>query len=487
MWVYDAETLSFLTVNDAAILRYGYTRDEFLSMSIRDIRLPEDAPGLLHNDPLSSADANGVGVRRHRKKDGSSSFVEITTHTLDFAGKRAELVMIHDVTERKKLEDQLRHAQKMEAVGKLAGGVAHDFNNILTAIIGYGNLVLMKMGPGDPMRHNVGEILAAAQRAASLTQGLLTFSRRQVINPVPVNVNQVIERVGSLLERLIGEDIKLETKLAGGELVVIADSGQLDQVLMNLATNARDAMPNGGTLNIETRRIDLDDRFIQAHNYGKRGAYAVIAISDNGTGMDAGTVAQIFEPFFTTKEMGRGTGLGLSLVYGIVKQNNGYINVYSEPGKGTTFKLYLPMATTSVDAWKAEGAEVLKRGTETVLVAEDDETIRRLVRSVLGDFGYTVIEARDGEDAVEKIGRHRGSIQLLLLDVIMPKKSGREVYEEARKQMPGVKALFLSGYTADIVRKRGLLEAGQDFIAKPVSPSELLQKIRNVLDRSPDA
>ena len=485
MWVYDSETLSFLTVNDAAVQHYGYSKEEFLSMTIKDIRFPEDVPGLLKEVSRAADGVDRSGVWRHRKKDGSTIFVEITTHTLDFAGKHAKLVLAHDVTERQKLEDQLRHGQKMEAVGKLAGGVAHDFNNILTAIIGYGSLVLMKMRPEEPMRHNVEEILAAAQRAANLTQGLLTFSRRQIGNPGPVNVNQVIERVGKLLVRVIGEDIRFEAKLADGDLIVTADSGQLDQVLMNLATNARDAMPNGGILNIETRRVELDDRFIHAHHYGKRGSYAVIAITDSGTGMDAKIVERIFDPFFTTKETGQGTGLGLSLVYGIVKQNHGYINVYSEPGKGTTFKIYLPMAAAAAEAWKTERSEVLKRGAEIVLMAEDDEAIRRLVRSVLGEFGYTVIEAIDGEDAIEKIRQHRENIQLLLLDVIMPKKNGREVYVEARKLMPSVRALFLSGYTADIVQKRGLLDEGQEFIAKPVSPSELLRKIRDVLDRAP--
>ena len=482
MWVYDLETLGFLTVNDAAIQHYGYSRQEFLAMTIKDIRPQEDVAALLKNVSLVTDGLDRAGVWRHRTKNGSVIFVEITSHTLNFGGRRAELVMAHDVSERNKLEDQLRHAQKMEAVGRLAGGVAHDFNNILTAIIGYGSLLQMKMKADDPMLHNAEEVIAAAQRGANLTQSLLAFSRKQIINPRPVNINQIVGRVGKLLTRLIGEDVRLDIRLGQEDLVVIADSGQIEQVLMNLATNARDSMPDGGTLHIETNRIELDDRFIAAHNYGKPGAYAVIAMTDSGSGMDAKTAERIFEPFFTTKEMGRGTGLGLSMVYGIVKQHEGYVNVYTEPGKGSTFKCYLPLASARVSDQSMQRPGPLKGGSETILLAEDDDALRRLARTVLEEFGYRIIEAVDGEDAIEKFKQHHKSIQLLLLDVIMPKKNGREVYEEAKKLVPGIRTLFVSGYTADIVHKRGILDEGQAFIAKPVSPSELLKKIREVLE-----
>jgi PAS domain S-box-containing protein len=271
MWVYDLETLAFLTVNEAAVLHYGYSKEEFLSMTIKDIRPPEDVPKLMHNIAKVTQGIDEAGVWRHRKKDGTIIYVEITSHTLEFRGRRAELVMATDISERKKLEDQLRHALKMEAVGRLAGGVAHDFNNILTAIIGYGSLSLMKTGPDDPMRHDLEEIIAASQRGATLTQSLLAFSRKQIINPVPVNLNAVIRRVGKLLVRVIGEDIRLEMKLAGDDLIVVADSGLMEQILMNLATNARDAMPEGGVLQIETERAELDEQFVVAHNYGRRG------------------------------------------------------------------------------------------------------------------------------------------------------------------------------------------------------------------------
>jgi PAS domain S-box-containing protein len=485
MWVYDLETLGFLTVNDAAVQHYGYTREEFLAMTIRDIRPAEDVPALVQQAASLTGGISKSGVWRHRKKDGTVIYSEITAHTLDFSGRRAKLVMATDISERRKLEDQLRHAQKMEAVGRLAGGVAHDFNNILTAIIGYGSLSLMKTREDDPLRHNIEEILAASQRGATLTKGLLAFSRKQIINPRPVNISDIIERVGKLLVRLIGEDIRLETKLAASDLVVIADSGQIEQVLMNLATNARDSMPDGGLLRIETRLVTLDEQFIVAHNYGKAGAYAQITLTDTGTGMDAKTAEMIFEPFFTTKEMGRGTGLGLSMVYGIVKQHEGYINVYTEPGQGTAFKIYLPLAGRTQQSNEAprDLPKPLRGGAETILVAEDDPSIRQLAKSVLEEFGYTVVEASDGEEAIEKIRAGQDRIKLLLLDVIMPKKNGKEVYDEAKKLVPGIKVLFASGYTADIIHRKGIVEEGQDFISKPLSPGELLKKIREVLEK----
>jgi signal transduction histidine kinase len=453
-------------------------------MDIRDIRLAEDVPALMQKISSATQGVSKSGVWRHRKKDGALIFVEITSHTLDFAGRRARLVMAADISERRKLEDQLRHAQKMEAVGRLAGGVAHDFNNILTAIIGYGSLSLMKTRDEDPLRHNMEEILAASERGATLTQSLLAFSRKQIINPRPVDINEVIERVGRLLVRLIGEDIRLETKLAASGLVVVADIGQIEQVLMNIATNARDSMPDGGLLRIETGQVALDERFIAAHNYGKAGVYAQITLTDTGTGMDAKTAERIFEPFFTTKEMGRGTGLGLSMVYGIVKQHEGYITVYTEPGEGTAFKVYLPLAGTApAEEAPHDLPKPLRGGAETILVAEDDPTLRQLAKSVLEEFGYTVVEASDGEDAIEKIRAGRGRIKLLLLDVVMPKKNGKEVYDEAKKLIPGIKVLFVSGYTADIILRKGIVEEGQDFIAKPLSPGELLKKIREVLEK----
>jgi CheY-like chemotaxis protein len=369
-------------------------------------------------------------------------------------------------------------------VGQLAGGIAHDFNNILTAIIGYGNLLLMKLKGDDPLRAYADQILASSERAASVTHSLLAFSRKQIINPKPVRVNDIITRVGKLLARLIGEDVDLGLRLTDLDTTVIADSGQIEQMLMNLATNARDAMPEGGHLSVETDFAELDQTYITTHGYGALGTYLVVSVSDTGVGMDEATRERVFEPFFTTKEVGRGTGLGLSIVYGIVKQHGGYINCYSERGKGTTFKIYLPLLTSGT-ADRAASAEFAppKGGTETVLVAEDDKEVRTLVTNILTEFGYTVIEAADGDDAVRQFMDHRETIQLLIIDVIMPRISGKEVYTRIGQVRPGIKALFTSGYTADIVHKKGILEEGTDFITKPIIPQELLMKVREILNR----
>jgi len=387
-----------------------------------------------------------------------------------------------DISERKRLEDQLRQSQKMESIGTLAGGISHDFNNILTAIIGYGSLLQMKIGDDDPLRHNVDQILASANRAASLTQGLLAYSRKQILNPQRVNLNDIIMKVERLLARLIGEDVEFKCILADKDVTVLADAGQLEQILMNLATNARDAMPDGGYLYIETRLADLDEASAKAHDVRKPGTYAQILVTDSGMGMDQKTMDRIFEPFFTTKEVGRGTGLGLAMVYGIVKQHNGFVEVESEIGRGTTLKIYLPVAPGAVEETQAVDLPAVKGGTETILVAEDDETVRKLITSVLTQFGYAVIQAEDGEDAVKKFMANRGVIKLLLLDVMMPKKNGKEVYDKIRIFEPDIKALFLSGYPADIMSQKGLLEKGLNFIYKPIPMNDLLRKVRAILD-----
>jgi PAS domain S-box-containing protein len=388
-----------------------------------------------------------------------------------------------EISERKRLEQQLLHAQKMESVGQLAGGIAHDFNNILAAIVGYGNILQMKMQQDDPLRGYLNQILASADRAASLTQSLLAFSRKQVISPREIDLNESILRFEKFLVRTIGEDIVLSTSLSDEVLTIFVDPMQIEQVMMNLATNTRDAMPKGGRLMIETGRAMLDDEYVRTHGFGFPGQYAVLTVSDTGEGMDEQTQHKIFEPFFTTKEVGRGTGLGLAIVYGIVKQNKGYINVYSELGKGTTFKIYFPFVIAR--AGKERHLDVqqpLCGGTETILFAEDNETIRLLNRSVLQEFGYTVIEASDGEEALQKFQEHRDRISILILDVIMPKKSGREVLEEVRQVNPKVKVIFTSGYPADLVQKEGVLEKGLHFLSKPSSPQALLRTIREVLD-----
>ncbi len=387
-----------------------------------------------------------------------------------------------DITDSKRLEQQLLQAQKMEAIGQLAGGIAHDFNNILTAIIGYGSLLQMEMSEDDPLSNYVTHILNSAQRATNLTQALLAFSRKQIISPRPVNLNEIMKVLEKLLSRLIGEDIELTIDLTDKDLTIMADSTQIEQVLMNLATNARDAMPDGGILIISTNLVNFDSEFITAHGYGRPGSYAMIIVEDTGNGIDEKTRQRIFDPFFTTKETGKGTGLGLSMVYGIVKQHDGYINVYSEPGNGTIFKIYLPLIKSKVEDTKPSDLPFPQGGSETVLIAEDDAQVRELSKKVLIDFGYKVIEAVDGLDAIRLFNENKDKIQLVILDVIMPKKNGKECYNEIKKIRPDIKAIFTSGYTADIVHKKGILEEGLGYISKPVSPQKLLRKVWEVLN-----
>jgi PAS domain S-box-containing protein len=391
-----------------------------------------------------------------------------------------------DLTEQKKLEVQLRQAQKMEAVGQLAGGVAHDFNNILTAIYGYCSVLQMKIDKDAPFRSDIDQIYAAAERAANLTRSLLAFSRKQIMDPKRINLNEIVMNVGKFLTRIIGEDIQLKTVCTGKPLRIFADSGQIEQVLMNLAANARDAMPNGGLLTIETDVKEIDDSFIHAHGFGSPGKFVVMSVTDTGKGMDAETSKKIFEPFFTTKDVGKGTGLGLSIVYGVIKQHNGYINVYSEPDEGTTFRIYLPQVYEEDVVNKEEAAPDYPRmGNETVLLAEDDATIRDLAGLILRQFGYDVILAYDGEDAVEKFKSGKDKIAIVVMDMIMPRKSGREAYEEIRKVRTDVKVLFMSGYSPDLLHDRGIYGSSEEALIKPIHPLELVRKVRAVLDLSP--
>jgi len=396
----------------------------------------------------------------------------------------AHLGVTRDITEHKKLEGQLRHAQKMEAIGTLTGGIAHDFNNILTAIIGYGNIVKLKIGQNDPARPFIDQILASTERATSLTQSLLAFSRKVAITLKPISMNETVKRVDELLHRLLGENVELKTSFSTADTTVIADSGQIEQVLMNLATNARDAMPDGGTVTIATDSAELDTEFINTYGYGKKGLYTVTTVTDTGTGMDAHTRERIFEPFFTTKEVGKGTGLGLSIVYGIIKSHNGFINCSSKPGRGTTFSIYLPHASASVQTQADAGTSFLPRGgSETILLAEDDAEVRKLTTAFLKDFGYTIIEAEDGAGAVRLFVEHQDAINLLLLDAVLPGKDGKEAYDEIRNIRPGIKALFMSGYSVSTLTEKGIFGDGFEFILKPVSPAVLMKKVREVLDK----
>lgn len=425
-------------------------------------------------------------VYDHAFGAGKSSITEVTSYPIrDASGTVVSAIEIYnDISEKWKLEEQLRQAQKMEAVGQLAGGVAHDFNNILTAIIGYAHLASMKLRDDDPSRSDIEQILASTRRATTLTQSLLAFSRRQPMTMKPVELNDVITKFEKFLRRLLRADIELRTVGSAEKLIVMADSGQIEQALMNLVTNARDAMPQGGRLTIEARAAALDDAFAEAHGYGVPGDYALILVSDTGIGMDEKTRAKIFEPFFTTKEQGKGTGLGLSMVYGIVKKHDGFINVYSEPGRGTIFKIYLPMHKTAAEtADEQKEVDAMAGGSETILVAEDDEVLRSLNSTVLRRVGYTVIEASDGDEAVRKFAENRERISLALLDGIMPKKSGQEAYEEISRVRPGIKVVFLSGYVEGAVNEQAFREKGLTLMLKPVSPRELVKTVRDVLDR----
>ncbi len=473
--------------NDYFLGLTGRSREEALGGNWFNMFLPDETRERVRS-VFKSVLASGESSHYENPiitRDGRRHYIEWDNSVLkDHEGKVMGTASIGiDITEHRKLEEQLRQAQKMEAIGQLAGGVAHDFNNILSAIVGYAHLTLMKMNEADPLKGNLEQILGASERATTLTQSLLSFSRKQVMSPKPVDLNDIVKGLEKLLLRLIREDIEIKIKCHHDCLTIFADKGQIEQMLVNLITNARDAMPGGGHIVIETGTLRMGDGFIEAHGFGKEGKYAYVYVSDTGHGMDDKTRRRIFEPFFTTKEQGKGTGLGLSMVYGVVKQHDGHIDVYSEPGRGTTFKIYLPLFEAFVAEHEhGRSANVhMERGSGTVLVAEDDPPIRQLNATVLRDHGYAVIEAVDGEDAVRKFSENSGGIQLIIMDCIMPRKNGKEAYDEIRKKDPSVKAIFLSGYAEDIISKEGLLEEGINFVLKPVTPSDLLRKVKEAL------
>jgi two-component system NtrC family sensor kinase len=425
-----------------------------------------------------------TGDLHNRQKNGNLHWVHATISPIrNSAGVISHyMAFMESMTERKNLEEQLRQAQKMEAIGQLAGGVAHDFNNILTVIMGFGQLLQHSLKADDSKRCHMEQILDAASRAAHLTSSLLAFSRKQVMLLQQVELNELARKHTMFLVRIIGEDVTLQTDFGEVPLPVLADSGQIEQVLMNLATNARDAMPGGGKLCIRTESVLLDKEFYRQHGYGAPGRYACITISDNGAGMDAETREKAFEPFFTTKEPGRGTGLGLSIVYGIVKQHGGYITIASDRGLGTLFSIYLPLIAAQVEIAEKIPFVAPRGGRETILVVEDDPTVRHLLDSVLKTFGYGVILAESGDEAIELFEVNWQEIDLALLDVIMPKMNGRQVCEALRQRSPQLKVLFLTGYAADLIQDRGILVDGIDLLLKPAQPDELAKKVRDMLD-----
>ena len=473
----------FLTVNAALVSMLGYdSAEELLHLDIgRDVYAdPAERERVIREGPPQ------VEVE-WKRRDGTRILVQLSSRAIPGPVGDGECYegMVQDVTERRSLENQFRQAQRLEAVGRLAGGVAHDFNNVLTAITGYSELLLDELEPGDRKRQDVEEIKAAAHRAAGLTRQLLAFSRKQVLETRVLDLNSVVRTLEKMLQRLIGEDVKLATSLSPALGAVRADPGQLEQVILNLAVNSRDAMPGGGRLTIETANVDLDEAYAREHVAARPGRYVMLAVSDTGIGMDAETQAHIFEPFFTTKEQGTGTGLGLATVYGIVKQSGGYVWVYSEPGGGATFKIYLPRVEEPVETQDAQRVEPpVAGGRETVLVAEDDPSVREVVTEVLTQKGYSVLRAPDGQTALEMARAQPGEIHLLVTDLVMPGMTGRELAEALAAERGGVRVLYMSGYTDDAVVRHGVLTEGLPYLQKPFTPAALASKVRELLDRS---
>jgi PAS domain S-box-containing protein len=468
----------------------GWPRTEWLGKPFDQLVQPEDLPlalelfgRVVRGEPRPTAQLH---VRTQR---GDYRVAEFAA-TAQVRDDRLVgiLGIARDVTERLQLEQQFRQAQKMEAVGRLAGGIAHDFNNILTAITGYVDLLLEDLAAKDPRRQDAEEIRKAADRAAGLTRQLLAFSRQQVLQPRVVDLNALVSELEKMLRRLLGEDVTLATRLVAGLGRVRADPGQLEQVVMNLAVNARDAMPRGGKLTIETADVAFDATSAAEHYPAPPGAYAMLAVSDTGTGMDPETQAHLFEPFFTTKEKGKGTGLGLATVYGIVKQSGGFIWVYSDLGVGSTFKIYLPRVEAAADsALGAQASVPVARGTETVLLAEDEAPVRAVARQTLERHGYRVLEAPSAEAALDVADRYSGPIHLLLTDVIMPGLSGRDLAVRLATLRPDVRVIYMSGYTDDAITRHGVLEPGFVFVQKPFTPDALARTVRDVLDRDAGA
>jgi two-component system, cell cycle sensor histidine kinase and response regulator CckA len=491
MWVFDEETLAFLAVNEAASRHYGWSREEFLRMGLHDIRAPERARTLLDEltdpsrqhapRPGGPGRAQHGGLARHRRKDESVIEVEISSSPIEFQKRRAQLVLAEDVTQTHRLQEQLLQAQKLEAVGRLAGGVAHDFNNLLMAVGGYVELSLASLEGNERVRRNLEEIGRAKDRAASLTRQLLAFSRRQVLEPRVLDLNEIVRGMEKLLRRLIGEDIELAVSCASDLGEVRADPGQMERVIMNLAVNARDAMPRGGRLAIETSNIG-SERTAPAPGL-PAGRYVLLAVTDTGIGMDAQTRSRIFEPFFTTKTQGQGSGLGLATAHGIIEQSGGTIDVESEPGKGSRFLVYLPRAVDpSASEDRAGPSGATRGGTETVLLVEDDALVRQVTRQLLEMSGFRVLAAEDSEEALRICREFEGSIELLLTDVVMPGGSGRELAESAHGIRPQMKLLYTSGYTDDAILRHGLLASGIAFLHKPFTRESLVRKVREVLD-----
>ena len=484
MWVYDSESLRILSVNNAAVEHYGYSREEFLGKTLLDMRPAEDVPEFQRRHQDDEYVAGHRGTYRHLRKDGTVIHVEVyvnATSAISTPAGTARLVLITDVTERLRVEEQLRQSQKIEAVGLLAGGVAHDFNNILTAIQAHTDFVLDAADQSTTVHSDALEIRNAATRAANLTRQLLAFSRKQILKPAPTDVNEIVASMQTMLARLIGEDIEIVTRPGANLGTVLVDPGQFEQVLLNLSLNARDAMPKGGVLSIHTANVRLGAAEAARYPGLAPGGYVRVTVADTGVGMGPHVLAHLFEPFFTTKDAGRGTGLGLSMVHGIVAQSGGHISVSSVPNVGSTFDVFLPHAQCP------ELREQLKkaapaRGTETVLLVEDEEAVRAVAHRMLRRQGYRVIEASNGEEALRVAGEYPDRIHMVVTDAVMPGMAGSEVVRHLQGGRPDIRALFISGYTEDEILRRDIFTGNAALLEKPFSTEELAAAVRAVLD-----
>lgn len=482
MLIYEKGSLQLLAVNEAFLLNYGYSTEEALALRLPDLYPAEEQARITEVAAKISGYSN-VGEWHHRRKDGSRLTIVATSNDISYQGRSARIAVITDLTEQKRLEVQLQQAQKLESVGRLAGGVAHDFNNMLGVILGHAELGLLHIDPGHRVYSDLMAISKTAERSAELTRQLLAFARKQTIAPKVLNLNDVVPGMLKMLQRLIGEDVSLAWHPGANIWQIKIDSSQLDQILANLLVNARDAIEDVGRIIIETSNSVIDESFCADHSDIVPGEYVRLSVSDTGHGMDKETLANIFEPFFTTKELGKGTGLGLATVYGAVKQNGSYIYVNSEQGTGTTFSIYLPRCEGTNERAPKEGeAEASPKGSETILLVEDEPELLNMATMILTQLGYSVLAAKNPDEALRLAGKHDGDIDLLMTDVVMPGMNGRVLANNILSLYPNIKCLFMSGYTADVIALHGVLDEGVHFIQKPFTMNDLAGKLREVID-----